>query len=810
MALSDYKITEAQINQNGVISAPDLLTGTADENKAVFDKLVKQIVADSVNNLIDALSTAGADEIGTSEGISVQDMLDKLVQYGSESLKHIRLNADGAIEVSADGQIWVATSSSGHVIVAPDGSILPQRSRMKFTEGSVTDDGTQTIVQGVQGPKGDKGEKGDQGIQGPTGPMGNAIIPSVDQETGLMSFSAGAPGAIPSPVYVRGPQGPQGVQGLQGPQGPAGLQGAQGVQGNQGPKGDTGQTGPMGPQGPAGPQGVAGEDGARGIQGPEGPRGQQGNTGPQGPEGPIGPQGPQGIRGEQGIQGPPGIQGIQGIQGPKGDRGDDGQSLYIEDVYPTVQALRNAYPTGNEKMYQVEADGECYIWSELVEDWVSVGPLRGPEGPQGPQGVQGIQGPQGDPGPEGPQGLQGEKGDTGTQGPQGIQGPEGPAGPEGPQGQKGDTGAIGPQGPQGEKGDPGEQGPEGPQGIQGVQGPTGPQGPAGPQGADGADGKSAFESAQDGGYTGTEQQFNEDLSAVSKKATLGSNGTVPITQGGTGATTPQAALANLGAGVRPNLLDNAIFIGGGSQQGGGQLPVNQRGQTSYTVSGYAIDRWRCIASTTLNINSDGIIINSSNLGDFIHTFAPNIIPGKTYTLSVLAEIIAGSPRLGAWDAREVKMTNGLSKFTFTAVNTTDSVYFCRNTDGDPVCSVKAKAAKLEEGSTQTLAYQDEDGAWQLLPQPESDYATQLAKCQRYYQVHPTIYWLPENADGTNRLTIPIPDMRTIPAVTYEPADGNTGTLHYDAALAQKNSIQFYAIGVTGICGVKNIKLSADL
>ena len=53
-------------------------------------------------------------------------------------------------------------------------------------------------------------------------------------------------------------------------------------------------------------------------------------------------------------------------------------------------------------------------------------------------------------------------------------------------------------------------------------------------------------------------------------------------------------------------------------------------------------------------------------------------------------------------------------------------------------------------------------------------------------------------------------MRTIPVVTYEPADGNTGTLHYDANLAQKNTINFYAIGATGICGVKNIKLSADL
>lgn len=755
MALSDYKITEAQINQNGVISAPDLLTGTADENKAVFDKLVKQIVADAVNNLIDALSTAGADEIGTSEGISVQDMLDKLVQYGSESLKHIRLNADGAIEVSADGQIWVATSSSGHVIIAPDGSILPQRSRMKFTEGSVTDDGTQTIVQGVQGPKGDKGDKGDQGIQGPTGPMGNAIIPSVDQETGLMSFSAGAPGAIPSPVYVRGPQGPQGVQGLQGPQGPAGLQGAQGVQGNQGPKGDTGQTGPMGPQGPAGPQGVAGEDGARGIQGPEGPRGQQGNTGPQGPEGPIGPQGPQGIRGEQGIQGPPGIQGIQGIQGPKGDRGDDGQSLYIEDVYPTVQALRNAYPTGNEKMYQVEADGECYIWSELVEDWVSVGPLRGPEGPQGPQGVQGIQGPQGDPGPEGPQGLQGEKGDTGAQGPQGIQGPEGPAGPEGPQGQKGDTGAIGPQGPQGEKGDPGEQGPEGPQGIQGVQGPTGPQGPKGDAG------KSAYESAQDGGYTGTEQQFNEDLSAVSKKATLGSNGTVPITQGGTGATTPQGALANLGAGVRPNLLINPRF------------QVNQRGQSAYTANGYTVDMWtRPAGGPTVTPIENGVRLTWTAGIYFRQGFEnPSQYNGKSVTISGMfsnpQSITGCSLRLrvnGSFSGFSVPVT-GAGCF-FATFQMPDEVTELWLEVGASSGSIDWNYAKLEEGSTQTLAYQDDTGVWQLLPQPESDYATQLAKCQRYFRSFNA--WTKFEADyiDANRVFFSIPgDMRIDPTVT---------------------------------------------
>ena len=484
------KITQEQMDAVGVVSAPDVLSGTNTENKAVFDKMARELLVPEHNKVVEKVN--GISDAG---------------KYRGSGIRCVRLNSDRVIETSETGEEWEATGSSGHIVIDQDGVQLPQRSRLKFADCEVEDDGTQTVVYGIVGPQGPKGDQGDQGIQGVKGDKGDtgySIIPSVDQNTGLMSFTEGPAGVVPSPVYVRGPQGPQGVQGPQGAQGPAGLQGAQGVQGNQGPKGDPGETGPMGPQGPQGIQGPAGEDGARGIQGPEGPRGQKGDTGPQGPEGPIGPQGPQGIRGEQGIQGPPGIQGPQGIQGPKGDRGDDGQSLYIEDVYPTVQALRNAYPTGNEKMYQVEADNECYIWSELVDDWVSVGPLRGPEGPQGPQGVQGIQGPQGDPGPEGPQGLQGEKGDTGAQGPQGIQGPEGPTGPEGPQGQKGDTGATGPQGPKGEKGDPGEQGPEGPQGIQGVQGPTGPQGPAG---ADGSPGKSAYQSAAEAGYTGTEAEF---------------------------------------------------------------------------------------------------------------------------------------------------------------------------------------------------------------------------------------------------------------------------------------------------------------
>lgn len=69
----------------------------------------------------------------------------------------------------------------------------------------------------------------------------------------------------------------------------------------------------------------------------------------------------------------------------------------------------------------------------------------------------------------------------------------------GVQGPKGDTGPVGPVGPQG------------PQGEQGPTGATGPQGPKGDTGATGADGKSAYQYAQDGGYTGTEEEFADKL-----------------------------------------------------------------------------------------------------------------------------------------------------------------------------------------------------------------------------------------------------------------------------------------------------------
>ena len=68
MSLASYKITDAAVDRSGVIAAPDKLTGTAAQNKMVFDRLIRETVKELFNGLIDTLAGAGgASEIGTAE-----------------------------------------------------------------------------------------------------------------------------------------------------------------------------------------------------------------------------------------------------------------------------------------------------------------------------------------------------------------------------------------------------------------------------------------------------------------------------------------------------------------------------------------------------------------------------------------------------------------------------------------------------------------------------------------------------------------------------------------------------------------------
>ena len=56
MDLKDLKISAADIAAYGVQAAPDRLTGTPAENKAVFDRLAAEVLRPRFNALIDMLA----------------------------------------------------------------------------------------------------------------------------------------------------------------------------------------------------------------------------------------------------------------------------------------------------------------------------------------------------------------------------------------------------------------------------------------------------------------------------------------------------------------------------------------------------------------------------------------------------------------------------------------------------------------------------------------------------------------------------------------------------------------------------------
>lgn len=293
----DAVFTDSDGNRVGVIGQDTTPNLSVNEMQFSVEAVVREVVIPAYNSLVDALNAlAAASNMGAADikgnASTVQAELAKRIITGN--VKYIRLNSDKVLETSNDGETWEATGSSGHIIIAPDGTVAPQRSRLKFANGTVTDDGSETIVTGLKGDTGPQGEKGDTGEQGPKGDQGltgPVIVPSVDAD-GVMSFTIQDTAIAPQPVSVRGPQGPQG---------------------------------PIGPQGPVGPA------------------------------------------------------------------GKDGTSLYIEDSYPTLAALKNAIPAGNDKMYYVQEDGECYIYSETANDWVSVGALQGPAGVAGADGKSAYQ-----------------------------------------------------------------------------------------------------------------------------------------------------------------------------------------------------------------------------------------------------------------------------------------------------------------------------------------------------------------------------------------------------------------------------------
>lgn len=254
--------------------------------------------------------------------------------------------------------------------------------------------------------------------------------------------------------------------------------------------------------------------------------------------------------------------------------------------------------------------------------------------------------------------------------------------------------------------------------------------------------------------------------------------------------------------VNPNLIDNWYFVGGGSQQGGSQLPINQRGQTSYSGNAYSVDRWflgNYVQTWTLS--SDGFEI-TSNTGIWLEQRLKNSLSsliGKTITISAIIDdnlITATSVVDGAKTIQALYSKNGTNIYVACKISNTDKFFRVVNYSIVDTATIKVKAVKLELGSRQTLAHQ-ENGVWVLNEIP--DYGEQLARCQRV-QIQLNVNMLAIgrtaiSADTSIIAFIPLPvTMRVNPVLELAGATASNYRVYANGRSYTPNSIS-----VTGVC-----------
>ena len=218
--------------------------------------------------------------------------------------------------------------------------------------------------------------------------------------------------------------------------------------------------------------------------------------------------------------------------------------------------------------------------------------------------------------------------------------------------------------------------------------------------------------------------------------------------------------------VNPNLLDNSYF----------GKPVNQRGQTSYTGNNSPIiDRWNMRGNAvSIALEDDGLVINcdGKSFNAIVQAYEfPKQLLGKKVTFSVLVTentskntyIVVGNATQRYAVGTELSLVkfSGVGLFSLTA-DIPDSLpnkyltfSICAGSPSISGARFKILAAKLELGSTQTLAHL-ENGNWVLNEIP--DYGEQLARCQRYFVYFTKFTGVSGRAANTNscQFMVPIP------------------------------------------------------
>lgn len=181
-----------------------------------------------------------------------------------------------------------------------------------------------------------------------------------------------------------------------------------------------------------------------------------------------------------------------------------------------------------------------------------------------------------------------------------------------------------------------------------------------------------------------------------------------------------------------NWLHNWYFVGGGSQQGGEQFPINQRGQTVYSGAGYGIDRWS--AEPSFSITQAGILFQNV-LSWIEQRFQIGSVFINQYTYTASALLSDGSLHYGSITcdtslaSQKFFEDEYIASFAVYSGGTYHDIGF-----GTRQTNVTIVATKLELGSGQTLAHNEgteENPVWVLNEIP--NFSDELARCKYYFE-----------------------------------------------------------------------------
>lgn len=159
MSIQEQKITEAAIAANGVQSRPDKLTGTAAQNKKVFDALVTAVVREKFNALIDELTgTTAAAQLGaavvTTEKLAALSVLATHIAQGAVTAQKIAPGAVTAEKIAA-GAIITALLAPNAVTAEKLANDIP------YTKFGLSADQVRHVYAGTTEPGAELGSDGD-------------------------------------------------------------------------------------------------------------------------------------------------------------------------------------------------------------------------------------------------------------------------------------------------------------------------------------------------------------------------------------------------------------------------------------------------------------------------------------------------------------------------------------------------------------------------------------------------------------------------------------------------------------------------